>query len=59
MARTFEFGMLNAIRSQCSNDLKSLQYASKAPLLHMFDVHTNCNDNHSKKTGSIKNVNNL
>ena len=44
MARTFEFAMRSAIRANCGSDVTKLQHATKAPLLHMFDIHTNCEE---------------
>jgi hypothetical protein len=44
MARTFEFGMIAAIRSNCGSTIDTLQEGAKAPLLHMFDVHSNCKE---------------
>lgn len=44
MARTFEFGMRAAIRCNCTSDIQTLQRSTRAPLLHMFNVHTHCNE---------------
>ena len=44
MARTFEFGMRAAMRGNCSKDINKFQDATKAPLLHMFNIHTHCTE---------------
>jgi hypothetical protein len=44
MARTFEFGMRAGMRGNCSKDIAKFQEASKAPLLHMFNIHTHCTE---------------
>ena len=36
--------MRSAIRANCGSDVTKLQHATKAPLLHMFDIHTNCEE---------------
>jgi hypothetical protein len=54
MARTFEFGLRAAIRSNCGSTIDTLQEGAKAPLLHKFHVHSNCKESFCSVTRKRK-----